>query len=276
MPLRLLVFTTAATAMLAQPAIAQTGDWFPDEWLNQPILEVDPKKQDTYVDVGAVVFTRAAYQGSDKQQTNIFPGINAEYKGRWFLNPFNGVGVNLVNNRQTVLSTSVTFNPGRNGDETPFDDDAFTFDPGASFKVSGRYRLKYLALGGNFHVPFAGDMKGPRGSVRLSTLLPLTKQLNLAPSVAASYQSASRMNDLYGVTAEQNLVSQTGVFEYDSGFSGYSAAVGALWRSKDKDWAVIGVLNYRTLTGDIKDSPLTPKDDGYLAAIGFAKRFGDK
>ena len=258
---------------LSSPAFGQAGDWFPDELLDVDLLKVDPKNQDTYIDLGGVVLSRAGYQGSDKQHTNFYPALNAEYKGRWFLNPFNGAGVSVINKRNTTLSTSLTFNPGRDAADTPFDDPLFDFDPGAAFKVSGRYRLKYVAIGGNFNVPVFGDMKGTRGSVRISTLLPVTKQLDIAPSLAASYQSKSRMNDLYGVTAQQNLISQTGEFEYGSGFSGYSMALGALWRTKKKDWAVVGVLNYRTLTGDIKDSPLTPDDDGILAAIAVAKRF---
>ncbi len=264
-----------ALAILCLPmsASAQTGDWFPDELLDWEILEVDPKNEDTYVDVGAVVLSRAGYQGSEEQHTNLYPALNAEYKGRWFLNPFNGVGVSVINKRDTVLSTSLTFNPGRDAADTPFDDPAFDFDPGAAWKISGRYRLKYVAIGGNFNVPVFGDMKGARGAVRVSTLIPVTDQLDIAPSIAASWQSQSRMNDLYGVTAQQNLVSNTGLFEYDSGFSGYSVALGTLWRTKEKDWAVVGVLNYRTLIGDIKDSPLTPQDDGILAAIAVAKRF---
>ncbi len=257
----------------ASTAHAQIGNWIPDQVLKMDMFEVDPKNVDTYVDIGAVVLSRRGYQGSDKQHTNIYPAINAEYKGRYFLNPFNGIGVNLVNKRDVVLSTSMAFNPGRDSADTPFDDPLFDYDPGAAFKVSGRYRLKYVAVGGNFNVPVFGDMKGTRGSLRVSTLIPLSKQLDIAPSLAASYQSKSRMNDLYGVNAEQALITNTGEFEYDSGFSGYSAAVGLLWRSKQKDWAVVGVMNYRTLTGDVKDSPLTPDDDGILAAIAVAKRF---
>ena len=268
------IFITASLLLgLSSPAFAQAGDWFPDELLDVDLLKVDPKKQDTYVDLGGVVLSRAGYQGSDKQHTNFYPAFNAEYKGRWFINPFNGAGVSVINKRDTSLTTSLTYNPGRRSSDTPFDDPAFDFDPGAALKVSGRYRIKYVAVGGNFNVPVFGDMKGTRGSVRVSTLIPVTKQLDLAPSLAASYQSKSRMNDLYGVTAQQNLISQTGEFEYDGGFSGYSMALGALWRTKKKDWAVVGVLNYRTLTGEIKDSPLTPDDDGILAAIAVAKRF---
>ena len=263
----------AALFLLPTTAAAQAGDWFPSELLDFEIFEVDPKKKDTYVDVGAVVLSRAGYQGSDEQHTNLYPALNAEYKGRYFLNPFNGVGVSVINKPNTVLSTSLTYNPGRKSSDTPFDDPVFDFDPGAAWKVSGRYRLKYLAFGGNFNVPVFGDMKGARGAVRVSTLIPVTDQFDIAPSVAASWQSNSRMNDLYGVTAEQNLISNTGEFEFDSGFSGYSVALGTLWRTKDKDWAVVGVLNYRTLVGDIKDSPLTPQDDGILAAVAIAKRF---
>ena len=266
-------FSIAACLALSGTSYAQSWDWFPNELLDFEIFEVDPKNKDTYVDVGAVVLSRAGYQGSDQQNTNIYPALNAEYKGRWFLNPFNGAGVSVINKRNTVLSTSLTYNPGRRAADTPFDNDVFDFDPGAAWKVSGRYRLKYLAVGGNFNIPVFGDMKGARGSVRVSTLIPVTDQLDIAPSIAASWQSKSRMNDLYGVTAEQNLVSNTGLFEYDSGFSGYSLALGTLWRTKEKDWAVVGVLNYRTLVGDIKDSPLTPQDDGILAAIAVAKRF---
>ncbi len=269
----LLISTLAMITAQPVSTYAQDWDWIPDEILKLDMFEVDPKNKDTYVDVGAVVLSRRGYQGSDIQHTNVYPALNAEYKGRVFLNPFNGVGVNVINKRDAVLSTSVAFNPGRDSADTPFDDPLFDYDPGAAFKVSGRYRLKYVALGGNFNVPVFGDMKGTRGSVRLSTLIPLTKQLDVAPSLAASYQSKSRMNDLYGVNTQQAQITNTGEFEFDSGFSGYSAALGLLWRSKEKDWAVVGVFNYRTLTGDVKDSPLTPDDDGILAAFAVAKRF---
>ncbi|MGB0907210.1 MAG: MipA/OmpV family protein [Maricaulaceae bacterium] len=262
-----------AILLSSTPALAQIGDWFPDEALGYDVFKIPEKKQKTYIDVGGGLVSLRAYQGSTNQVTKFYPFASAEYKGRWFANPFNGVGFYPINTKKINLSASATYNPGRKASDTPFDTPEFDLDPGLSLKASGRYRLKYLAVGGTVRLPVMGEVRGVRASARAATLLPIGKQVSIVPSVSASFESGKRLSRVYGINAEQSLVTGTPELSYNSGFSGYSASLAGYWRSKDKKIQIIGGLTYRELMGDITDSPLTPDDNSYLAGLGFARRY---
>jgi len=275
--IRVLMKTTAlfiAGLLAATSANAQIGgDWFPDEFLPSGIFTIDAERDETYIDLGATVIHRPAYLGSSKQDTNLFPFVNAEYRGRWFLNPYQGVGFNPINNKNLRISTGIGFVSGRKAEDTPFNDEVFDLDPGAGLIINGRYIFKYGAVELTVSESLTGDVEGLQLSGRLATLIPVSKQLRIVPAVSVSWQGTDRRNSIYGINAEQSAVSRTGIVSYDSDFTNVGVALEAYWSNEDRSWHILGLVQHRELVGDIRGSILTPEDSGLLAVVGFARRY---
>jgi outer membrane scaffolding protein for murein synthesis (MipA/OmpV family) len=264
-----LIFGLGGTAMATA-----TGDWFPDEILAPTILEVSEKRQsDTFVDVGVAVLSQSSYLGRSKTNVKVYPYAAAEYKGRWFVNPSSGAGVNLINKRPVVLSASIDYNSGRKAEDTPFAHSAFDLDPGASIRVGGRYRFKYGAIGSQVHLPVAGDIRGMRGSTRIGTLIPLTGELKISPSAKVSYQSGKSLSAQYGLNSAQAAAAGLAPVNFDGGISSYEVTMALYWRNKSKNFQVLGGASYRQLAGDLRDSPLVDDPDSVFVGAGFARRY---
>ncbi len=254
-------------------------DYFPDEYFSPRLFHIDPKRRNSYIDVGAAVLTRPDYLGSDDEKTNILPYVSAEYKGRWFINPaVGGAGLNLVNTPKLQLSTGVTYISGRDTDETPLDmdvltdDKIFDVDGGVGAFITAQYGLKYAAVNVSGTLPLSGDQDGYEIEVRLLTLLPLSKKLRLAPSVFVTYQADDWRNNLYGINSAQSQLSGQAMLDYDSDISSYGAGLIGFWTPMDK-LSIIGMVQYRELDDALSDSPLAEKDHGITAIAGIARRF---
>lgn len=233
----------------------------------------EKRRSNTHIDVGAVALSRRAYIGSDTRLTNLFPYAAAEYKGRIFLNPQNGLGVKAINTKKIVWSGSIDYNSGRDGQDTPFESELFDLKFGASLRTAVQYRFKYGAVSTQAALPLAGDYRGLRGSTRVGTLIPITKNLKVSPSVKVSYQSGESLTNLYGLNAEQAQFAGRGTLDYDGGLSGYDLTLAGYWRSSDKKVQALLGASYRDLLGDVKDSPLVDKSGGIFVGGGFARRY---
>jgi len=271
-------FISAAILLTALPALAGPFD-IPEE------------QQSTYVDVGAAVVSRSAYVGSEETDTDIFPYVAGEYKGRYFFNPAQGAGVNLINNGTLRVAPVVFFAGGRDAEDTPFLDedsaisdaerDAFenAFDLDSSVTAGGvvSYRFPYAQLELQAQAPVTGDVEGWRGDASLATrLVPLENIIGegtiIAPGIRATYLSDQWTESYYGLDQGQaNLLNLAGQ-DVDGGFNSLSAFV-LTSLSVTEDITLVGAANYTMLQGDAKDSLLSPDNNGTTFVLGLAKRF---
>lgn len=246
---------------LSSPAMAQDS-----------IFTIAEKQDKTYADLGIAAMIMPEYLGSDEEQNRLLPFINAEYKGRFFVNPYQGAGVNLINDGKFRVSGSTFFAPSRKSKDTPFSDPSFDIDGGAVARASVRYLWKYAAFDVTGSTPIFGDMEGAEVEFRATTLLPLSKNVRIGPSIFASYQTEDWNNALYGINQEQSLAAGLTQQSYSDGFGTYGAAATA-FITLPADLNLIGLVSYTTLSGDLKDSPLTPRNDGVMGVVALSKRF---
>jgi len=238
----------------------------------ESIFAISEKQDKTYIDLGISALSTPEYLGSDDDQVRILPFINAEYKGRLFLNPYQGAGVNLINDGKFRVSGSAYFAPSRKSEDTPFTDPSFDIDGGALARASARYLWKYAAFDVTGSVPVFGDMEGAEVEFRATTLLPISDTIRIGPSIFAGYQTSDWLNTLYGVNTEQALAAGLTELSYSDGFGTYGAAATAFVKLP-ADLSMIGILSYTKLDGSLKDSPLTPRNDGIMGAVAISKRF---
>ena len=287
--IRTLLAAALAPALLAAPASAQ-------------MFSIPDSERETYVDIGAALLSRAAYVGSEEQDTNIFPYAAGEYEGRLFFNPAIGAGVNLINDGSVQLAAVGTFATGRDATDTPFvfepdDDSPVNIAPSLPLPKTGAVEDAFeldgsFVAGGHFNVllpvarfdvtavtPVTGDIEGIRTDFALTTRLPVGPVF-IAPGVRATWTSDSWTESYYGFTTEQvNLLAAQGLFSPDfleatdvGDAWTLGAHVLATWEVVD-DVNIIGALNYSALQGDAKSSPFSPDNSGLTAVAGIAKRF---
>ena len=193
-------------------------------------------------------------------------------RDRYYFNPFSGVGVNLINNDKLRLGGGVGLAFGRDGDDVPLLGDSGDIDPTLTARLSGRAIVGYAAIGIGAAVPLGGDIDGASFSASIGTRYPVSDRLTVVPGIRATYMTKGWANTFYGITQEQ--AAQNGLSPFLPG-AGVSAldGYGIIFYEVREDLQVLAGINYSQLFGDVKDSPLTPKDSGVSAGIGFAKRF---
>lgn len=260
-----LILGSAALMSVATLAEAQT-EWY----------EIPPEKAESSASIGVAGVSRETYVGSEDSDLLVLPYVNATYKGRFFINPAIGAGVYAINNDKFRLGAAANIALGRKGKDTPFKgtsyEDEFEVKTGASGKVFARAYLPFAALDVVGTVPVGGDLKGAKLDTLLTTQFQPIKNLTLTPGVRATFNTGGWLDTNYGINSRQAAASGLAPISYEDGLSTLGAHVAAYYSLGD-DYEIVGVVNHSWLVGDIKDSPLTPKDTGLTVALGIARKF---
>jgi len=266
MKITLASFALALTFSLAAPIVAQ----------NNSIFEVSPSQNKTSYDLGVASVYRNAYVGSDTTSTIVLPYATGIYKGRYFFNPALGAGVYAINNDKVRLAASTHLALGRDGEDTPFSNQAFAeeFDVKSTLttKISGRIYLPIAAFDVVGTLPLTGGLAGARLDTLLTTSVSPTERLRITPGVRATFTTSGWMNTNYGIDNTQALASGLNTFDTGDGLSTIGAHA-ALFYKLNKNYEVVGVINHSWLMGDVKESPLISSDTGITAAVGLSRKF---
>ncbi len=259
-----------AAALISLPCAATAQD---------TLFDIPEAEQLTFADVGIAAVSRETYVGSGNSDVSVLPFVNAQYKGRYFINPGLGAGAYAIRNESFRLAGSVHYSLGRDGEDTPFADEAFDVDGGFSANLSSRIYTPLAAVDIVASAPLSGDLDGFRVDSLITTqFYAFNNALRITPGVRATYHSDAFLDSLYGISSEQiasvtvpenpNLVET----QFDSEISTLGAHVAAYYDLND-DFQLIGIVNYSRLIGDANDSPLAPKNDGITAAVAIARTF---
>ena len=230
------------------------------------LFTVDEDKAETYLDAGGAVLYRPGYLGSDDNVTQLIPYIDGEYKGRFYLKPGQGAGINVINNKYIRLSGGVNYLFGRDSSEN---DTAQSFglqDIDGSITAAAALRINTPigVIDTQYQQPISGDLEGYRVDVAAITQWDPTPKLRINPGLRVTFMDEEMINQFYDVP-------KTITFE-GSGVSSYSAFAAAYYDVTDK-WQVIGLVDYAILDDVLADSPLADRDDGVTATLGVAYSF---
>ncbi len=236
------------------------------------IFDIPEDQAETYIDVGAAVVSRETYVGSGGSDTLFLPYVNASYKGRFFINPALGAGAYAIRTEKFRLSASGNLSLGRKGKDTPFNSGLFDVDTGVTGSLAARYYLPFAALDVVGTVPLGGDLNGARLDTLLTTEIKPLPNLRITPGVRATFNTGEWINTYYGINAEQSAAIKQPGLDYSSGLSTIGLHSAAYYQISETI-EIAGIVNYSMLVGDIKDSPLTPKNDGLTLAAALVRKF---
>ena len=239
---------------------------------NTSLFKISDSQKHTFADFGPSVAVRDTYLGSDTTETLFLPYVNATYKGRYFILPALGAGVHLISNDKIRLSGSVNYALGRDGEDTPFDNEVFDVEDSIALNAAARISLPFAALDIVGALPVSGGIEGSKVDVLLTTQVEPLSNLKINPGVRLTYASSDWLNSYYGVSDSQSTLTGLTTSSLESEVSSYGAHVVAYWTVTD-NYEIIGSAIYSKLTGESKDSVLSPKSDGVTFALGFARKF---
>jgi len=262
--------TLLSLALLALPLSVSAQD---------SVFDIPETQQLTFADVGIAALSRETYVGSGKSETGVLPFVNAQYKGRYFVNPALGVGAYAIRNESFRLGGSLHYNIGRDGVDTPLNNEIFDVNGGIDGKISSRIYTPFAAIDIIGSAPLSGDLDGFRVDTIVSTEFHLfADKLRVTPGIRATFHSDEYLDSLYGITGAQlaaaSLPANSPItpISFDSEVSTLGAHTAAYFDLND-DYQIVGVLNYSRLIGDVGETTLAPKKDGLTVAIALARTF---
>jgi outer membrane scaffolding protein for murein synthesis (MipA/OmpV family) len=114
--------------------------------------------------------------------------------------------------------------------------------------------------------------RGTQGDLRVSGGLLKYQAFSMGAFVQGTWASEKAADSFYGVSLP--VATATGLPAYSAGSGFLYGSAGLLW-SLDlaPEWALVGNLEARRLTGDARDSPLVQRASSYYAAAGIVYRF---
>ncbi len=260
-------FLTTTMCLLPNLAQAQSS-----------IFEIPEDEQDTYADVGIAAVSRETYVGSEESEFTVLPYINAQYKGRFFVNPGLGAGAYAIRNENFRLGASLHYSLGRDGEDTPLNNEAFDIEDGFAGLISSRIYTPIGAIDVVGNVPLSGGLDGFRIDALATTEFYPFDKLRITPGVRVTYHSGDFLDAQYGISDDQlsalALPADTSVTALDFGseISTLGAHVAAYLDLND-DFQIVGIVNYSRLVGEVEGTVIAPSEDGITAAIAIARKF---
>lgn len=229
--------------------------------------------------IGPGVRSRPAYDGSDSQHTELVPVIR--YFGQpLFLRSTQGVlegGARMALAPGLHVGVQVAYESGRRTRESDFLNNRRVFDLDRGASVGGQVEWDSkigpapITLLGRVRQHTESD-RGAQADVRFSVGVFQSGRVGAGLFTQATWANAKSTRAMYGVTPQQS--SASGIRTYDAGSGLLFASYGFLWSvDLTQDWAVVGSVERRHLTGDAKRSPLTEESTNHYVSAGVAYRF---
>lgn len=229
--------------------------------------------------IGPGVRSRPAYDGSDSQRTELVPVIR--YFGQpLFLRSTQGVlegGARMALAPGLHVGVQVAYESGRRTRESDFLNNrgVFNLDRGASVGAQVEWDSKIgpapITLLARVRQHTESD-RGAQADVRFSVGIFQSGRFGAGLFTQATWANDKSTRSFYGVTPQQSAAS--GIRAYDAGSGLLFASYGLLWSvDLTQDWAVVGSVEQRHLTGDARRSPLTEDSTSHYVSAGVAYRF---
>jgi MipA family protein len=116
---------------------------------------------------------------------------------------------------------------------------------------------------------------GLLGEVGATYFMPVTQQLFYSGSGFLNYQSEDYMDAYFSVDSASSARSSLPSFDAEGGFNSYTIGNQLLY-AFDRNWGMVGILNYTRLIGDAASSPIVEREGSanqLLGIVGVTYRY---
>ena len=232
-------------------------------------------RKDLSIMVGGLTFLSPDYEGSDDVKVQGLPFFDVSWRNRFFLNFQQGLGMNIIRNKNLIFGTSV----GYYGSREEGDNEALRGLGDIDGGVDGRLFV-FVPVGPiSFTSMYRRDLSGNHDGAILSVgalyFRPVTKKLRINLQGRLNYASEKFMNTYFDINLSQASRSKMTAYDADAGIKDISA-FNILIYSFTRHWNVVSFMGFSRLLGDAANSPIV-KERGtanqFRFGLGFSYRF---
>ncbi|MBT3513759.1 MAG: MipA/OmpV family protein [Nitrospina sp.] len=233
------------------------------------------QKKDWSIMLGGITFLSPDYEGSDDVKVQGFPFFDVSWRNRFFLNFQQGLGMNIIRNKNLIFGTSV----GYYGSREEGDNEALRGLGDIDGGVDGRLFV-FVPVGPiSFTSMYRRDLSGNHDGAILSVgalyFKPVTKKLRINLQGRLNYASEKFMNTYFDINLSQASRSKMTAYDADAGIKDISG-FNILIYSFTRHWNVVSFMGFSRLLGDAANSPIV-KERGtanqFRFGLGFSYRF---
>jgi len=232
-------------------------------------------KKDWSIMLGGVTFLSPDYEGSDNVEVQGFPFLDVSWRKRFFLNFQQGLGVNIIQNKNLTFGTSIGYYGSREEDDNESLRGLGDVDGGVDGRVFVFVPVGPISLTSMYRRDLSGNHDGAIFSVGALFFKPVTPKLRLNLQGRLNFASENFMNTYFDINLSQASRSSMTVYDADAGIKDISA-FNILIYSFTRHWNVVSLMVFSRLLGDAATSPIVEErgtTNQFRFGLGFSYRF---
>jgi outer membrane protein len=201
------------------------------------------------------------YEGSeDTTGVPLFLFQHNYDSGRFFKLMGPNLKVNLLANKQFSLGPVLNYRFERDDVDNNQVDDMDKVDAAFEAGVFGGVNINNILLGVELLADVSDEHDGFLAQVNAGYNWKLSPSLTLTPGVSATYADDDYMDTYFGVNSGNRGSSTLPSYSADSGLKDVGINLAVNYTPWEK-WGIMGILSYKALLNDAKDSPIVD-DEG--------------
>jgi len=225
--------------------------------------------------LGAAVIHTPEYTGAKDSETRALPYFSINYGDTFAFSLFEGLNYTFFKSEHVTLGTGLELYFGRDEDDADRLKGLGDIDAAPLPRLSLALHADQITLSLE-HINDVGDNahEGATTEVGLGYKAVLGRGAFLTPKVSALYGNTDYAQSLFGITQSQSNNSVAGLptFEADSGLISHSVELTGVYLF-DRHWTGIGFARYKTLSSDIKKSPIVEDDTSVTLGLAIGYTF---
>ena len=232
-------------------------------------------KKDWSIMLGGVTFLSPDYEGSDNVEVKGLPFLDVSWRKRFFLNFQQGLGVNIIQNKNLTFGTSIGYYGSREEDDNESLRGLGDVDGGVDGRVFVFVPVGPISLTSMYRRDLSGNHDGAIFSVGALFFKPVTPKLRLNLQGRLNFASENFMNTYFDINLSQASRSSMTVYDADAGIKDISA-FNILIYSFTRHWNVVSFMAFSRLLGDAATSPIVEERgtaNQFRFGLGLSYRF---
>jgi outer membrane scaffolding protein for murein synthesis (MipA/OmpV family) len=220
---------------------------------------------------GGGISLSPSFDGSPRYRAQLEPLLEIRYRELAFLSLGEGLGINLVSDKNYRAGIALSYDLGRRDGDDRRLRGVGNIAAAPEFKIFAEYLVFSVVLRADIRRAFAGQ-GGLIGD--LGAYFPIVGAARYSVLVGPSLTLANREHEkrFYGIDQQQAARSGYPTFDAHGGASHASIGVNALW-NLDAHWFVEGVAALSRTLGHAARSPLIQTPAQYAANVYFGYDF---
>jgi outer membrane scaffolding protein for murein synthesis (MipA/OmpV family) len=225
--------------------------------------------------IGASTEFQPHYDGSSRYGFLSGPALDIRYRDIAFLSLGEGLGVNLLRDRNYRGGIALTYDLGREVSRRSARRGLDSIDPAPEVKAFFEYVWLASAIPVTLRANVRHAIGGYDGLVAdLNAYLPLTgsQQFVFFVGPSVTFADANYMQSFFGISHEQAARSHRPEYNASAGFKSISLGSNATWFMTE-NWLLNGQAAVVELLGDAADSPTTERITQYSLSFTVGYQF---